>query len=251
LIWGRLRAGAEDGDLTDEGDDPLLREFANIDAILDRSQRLIDRLADGSAAEPSGRSSPLVGDLLIRDPDWDEQDRLSQWHLVVKRVESLPPALAAALLYDVWETLEPMQRQHWLGSQLVSAYLRSRGKVTSHLVGFNVGLKAIPREKRRAQSRSTRLLASLDAMSATADAGMKEIARLSQARKQMERRLRGRRSSSSLPTVIELILSRPIVSAAMVAKAAKVTPRGALNLVADLGVREMTGRGRYRGWGVL
>lgn len=67
----------------------------------------------------------------------------------------------------------------------------------------------------------------------------------------MERRLRNRRSSSSLPLIIDLVLSKPIVSVAMVAKAAKVTPRGALNLIGELSVREMTGRGRYRGWGVL
>lgn len=31
----------------------------------------------------------------------------------------------------------------------------------------------------------------------------------------------------------------------MIAKAARVTPRGALNLIAELGVREVMGRGRY------
>jgi hypothetical protein len=31
----------------------------------------------------------------------------------------------------------------------------------------------------------------------------------------------------------------------------KVTTRGALNLVAELGLREITGRGRYRAWGIL
>jgi hypothetical protein len=67
----------------------------------------------------------------------------------------------------------------------------------------------------------------------------------------MERRLKDRRSNSSLPGVIEIVLSRPIVSANMVARHVGVTSRGALNLVAELGVREMTGRGRYRGWGVL
>jgi hypothetical protein len=37
----------------------------------------------------------------------------------------------------------------------------------------------------------------------------------------------------------------------MIARHAGVTSRGALNLVTELGLREMTGRGRYRGWGVL
>lgn len=54
-----------------------------------------------------------------------------------------------------------------------------------------------------------------------------------------------RRSLSSLPGVL-LVLSRPMVSAAMIAKAAEVTPRGALNLVAKLGVRKM--RGEWISW---
>nr|WP_309402199.1 RHE_PE00001 family protein [Aminobacter niigataensis]WMD00139.1 RHE_PE00001 family protein [Aminobacter niigataensis] len=188
---------------------------------------------------------------MIRDPDWDEADRLSQWRSVQMAVEGMPPALAAALLFDAWETLEPVQRQHWLGGVQVSAYLRFRGKVTSHLPAFNVGLKAISGDRRRARERTTRLVAFLDAMSMTADVGMRELVRLQQARVQMERKLNGRRTSSSLPTVIDLILSRPMVSAGMVAKAAKVTQRGALDLIAAAGAREMTGRGRYRAWGVL
>jgi len=51
--------------------------------------------------------------------------------------------------------------------------------------------------------------------------------------------------------VVDLLFSRPIVSAGMIAEAVKVTPRGALSLIGELGVREMTGRGRYRAWGVL
>lgn len=232
-------------------DDPLSAEFADIDAILERSQRLLDRMADGAPAPYPERKPLVVGDLLIRDPEWDEGDRLIQWRQVMKSVGGLPATLSAVILYDAWESLEPMQNQHWLGGHLASAYLRACGKVASHVPAFHVGLKAVPREQRRARQRDTRLLAFLDAMSATAEAGMKEISRLSQAREQMERQLRGRRSSSSLPAAIELILSRPIVSTPMIAKAAKVTPRAALNLVADLGTREITGRGRYRAWGII
>jgi len=216
----------EPGDLRlmDESD-PLARELANVDALLEQSQRLLDKVA---GAKHVGRQELVVGDLVVRDPDWDEEDRLTQWKHVLRDASDLPPTLGAALIWDAWESLEPMQRQHWLGSQLVSACLRARGKVASHLFGFNVGLKTIPRERRRSTNRLTRLLAFLDAMSASAESGMKEIARLAQAREQMARRLNGRRSSSSLPTVIELVLSRPIVSAPMIAKTAKVTQRGAL-----------------------
>ncbi|MGE3363569.1 MAG: RHE_PE00001 family protein [Rhizobiaceae bacterium] len=229
-------------------DDPLAQELANVDALLEQSQRLIDQVSTGKGPD---RSALVVGNLVVRDSDWDEADRLTQWKRVLQEVAELPPSLAVALIWEAWESLEPMQRQHWLGSQFVSAYLRARGKVASHLFGFNVGLKAVPRERRRSANRLTRILAFLDAMSASAESGMKELSRLAQAREQMTRRLNGRRSSSSLPTTIELVLSRPIVSAPMVAKAARITQRGALNLIGELGVREVTGRGRYRAWGVL
>ena len=229
-------------------DDPLAKELANVDALLEQSQQLIDRV---SASKSASRSPLVVGDLVVRESDWDEADRLTQWKRILQEVADLPPTLGAALVWDAWESLDPLQRQHWLGSQFVSAYLRARGKVGSHLFGFNVGLKAVPRERRRSLNRLTRILAFLDAISASAESGMKEIARLAQAREQMSRRLNGRRSSSRLPTTIELVLSRPIVSAPMIAKAARVTQRGALNLIGELGVREITGRGRYRAWGII
>lgn len=229
-------------------DDPLAQELANVDALLEQSQRLIDRV---SARKGAGRSAVVVGDLVVRDSDWDEADRLTQWKRVLAEVADLPPTLAAALIWEAWESLEPMQRLHWLGGQFVSAYLRARGKVASHLFAFHVGLKAVPRARRRSANRLTRILAFLEALSASAETGMKEISRLAQAREQMTRRLTGRRSSSSLPTTIELVLSRPIVSAPMIAKTAKVTQRAALNLIGELGVREVTGRGRYRAWGII
>ena len=229
-------------------DNPLARELANMDAILEQSQRLLDRVSE---AKKGSRQELVVGDLIVRDPGWDEEDRLEQWKGVLRDTDNLPPTLGAALIWDAWESLEPMQRQHWLGALLVSAHLRARGKVGSHLFAFNVGLKVVPRERRRSHNRMTRLLAFLDAMSAAAEVGTKEIARLAQAREQMMRRLNGRRSSSSLPAAIDLALSRPIVSASMIAKSAKVTQRGALNLLGELGVRELTGRGRYRAWGII
>jgi len=88
-------------------------------------------------------------------------------------------------------------------------------------------------------------------MRESAVTGLKEIDRLSLARTQMELRFRGRRSNSSLPQLADFILSRPMVSAAMVARELSVTQRGALNLINEIGTREITGRGRYRAWGIL
>ncbi|MDE1990990.1 MAG: DUF1612 and helix-turn-helix domain-containing protein [Rhizobiaceae bacterium] len=230
----------------DDDDDDFSMDFAEIDAVIARSGEALS----GKMPEPKVESvdDPLG---LIRDEDWDESERLDNWRAVIRQADLLPPALGAAVLFDAWERIEPLRRQHWLGGLLVSAYLRGRGKVTSHLFSLNTGLKSVRHERRRAPDRTTRLIAFLEAMTLSSEAGLKELDRLSLAKLQMERRLKDRRSNSSLPGVIEIVLSRPIVSAKMVARHVGVTQRGALNLVGELGVREMTGRGRYRGWGVL
>ncbi|KAA6485337.1 DUF1612 and helix-turn-helix domain-containing protein [Agrobacterium rhizogenes] len=230
----------------DEDEDDFGVDFAEIDAVIARSDQVLN--GEIPDARPETVDDPLG---LVHDEDWDEGERLESWRAVIRQADLLPPALGAAVLFDAWERIEPLRRQHWLGSLLVSAYLRSRGKVASHLLCLNVGLKSVRHERRRAPDRTTRLMAFLEAMTLSADAGLKELDRLSLAKLQMERRLKDRRSNSSLPGVIEIVLSRPIVSAKMIARHAGVTSRGALNLVAELGVREMTGRGRYRGWGVL
>ncbi|MGV1758713.1 RHE_PE00001 family protein [Rhizobium sp. A22-96] len=230
----------------EEEEDDFGVDFAEIDAILARS----DKILNGGVPEskPETIHDPLA---LVLDVDWDENERLESWRAVIREADMLPPVLGAAVLFDAWERIEPLRRQHWLGGLLVSAYLRSRGKITSHLFCLNIGLKAVRHDRRRSSDRITRLLAFLEAMALSADSGLKELDRLSLAKLQMELRLKDRRSNSSLPEVIDIVLSRPIVSAKMIARHVGVTPRGALNLVSELGLREMTGRGRYRGWGVL
>lgn len=233
----------------EDEDDAFSRELAAIDAVLAHSEEV---LKQGSSRAPETKSMADRDPLgLVHDDEWDEGERLREWRALIDDADQLPPVLGAAILYDAWERMEPLRRQHWLGSLLTATYLRARGKVTSHLFSINLGLKSIRHERRRSGDRTIRLTAFLEAMSEAAELGLKELDRLSLAKTQMERRLKDRRSNSSLPETIELILSRPIVSAGMVAHHVGITPRGALNLVSDLGIREMTGRGRYRGWGVL
>jgi len=244
---------SEPGDEDDEA--PLAAEIAELDALLARSQRLLDRHAGKGVvdelpeASPSPRDEDPLG--LFGDDEWNEEERLQEWRGLIPLADELPPSLTAAILFDAWERIEPLRRQHWLGGLLIASSLRARGKVTSHLFSFNTGLKQIRHERRRSRDRITRLQAFLDAMRESAVTGLKEIDRLSLARTQMELRFRGRRSNSSLPQLADFILSRPMVSAAMVARELSVTQRGALNLINEIGTREITGRGRYRAWGIL
>ncbi len=237
---------------TDEGEALLSMELAEIDAVLARSQRLLDtHLGRGSKVEERPKETPADPLGLFGDDEWDEAQRLSDWRAVIPLAEELPAALGAAILFEAWERTEPLRRQHWLGGLLVSSYLRSRGKVTSHLFSFYAGLKVIRHERRRSRDRATRLLAFLEAMRESAAAGLKDMDRLSLARTQMELRFRDRRSNSSLPQLAEFVLSRPMVSSTMVARQLRVTGRGALNLLNEIGIREITGRGRYRAWGII
>ena len=80
---------------------------------------------------------------------------------------------------------------------------------------------------------------------------MKEHDRLVLARKMFERNLSGRRASSKLPELVDLVMAKPLVSAGMVAETLGVTQQAAWRIVVELGLREMTGRGRFRTWGVM
>ncbi|EKS26834.1 RHE_PE00001 family protein [Afipia felis] len=226
-------------------DDRMADIFAAVDAAIAQADRtLAGETTDRRPKRPE--RDPLVYDL-----DWDEDERLDAWRAVVDQTRNLPPALATAIAADAWHALEPLQHAPWLGRLLAAALLRARGKARSHLPCLHDGLKAIPRERRRPRDAASRLAVQLEAIAAAAEAGLKDHDRWQTARTLLARKLDGRRSTSRLPALIDYVLTRPIVSAAMIAKELKITPRAAQNLVAELGLREATGRGRYRAWGIL
>lgn len=226
--------------------DPLADELAAIDAVLARSEAMLSD-AIQPRSKPDRDRDPLVYDL-----DWDEDQRLEEWRGVLIQTADLPPILGAVLLLDAWNSIEVLQHAPWLGRLLAGAKLREAGLATGvHLAAFNVGLKAVPRERRASRDRATRLLAFLSGIPAAAEAGLREHDRLVLARTMMERRLVGRRQSSKLPELVELVLSRPMISTGMAAKALGVTPRAALRIVEELNLRELTGRGRFRAWGIV
>ncbi len=239
---GRLDARDRNDPGDDRSVDGLDAEFAEIDALLARSQAALD----GAVLSPRR----LTRDAAIYDEDWDEEARLADWRMTVKETETLPPVLRAALLLDAWNTLEVLQHSPWLGRLLVAAMLRESGATSAHLPAINLGLRDIRWERRRAHDRKTRLIACLEAIELAGRLGLKEHDRMMSARAQLERKLVGRRSNSKLPQLIDLVLSRPLVSAGMIANTLKVTQQGAVGLADELGLREMTGRGRYRAWGI-
>jgi hypothetical protein len=224
-----------------ETDPHLAAAFAAVDAANAKAERT---LVDQDHRQPER-------DPLVYDPDWDEDARIEDWQRVVDRTRTLPPALAAAITADAWDRIEPLQHMPWLGRLLASAVLRARGKTRWHLSCLHAGLKTIPRERRRSSDPASRLLIQLEAITAAAEAGLKDHDRWLNQRTLLARKLEGRRSTSKLPALLDYMLSRPIASAGMIAKELGITPRAAQDLVAELGLREATGRRRYRAWGIL
>jgi hypothetical protein len=231
-----------DGPLGVIATDPhLAAAFAAVDVAISKADRAL-------AGETNRRPDR---DPLVYDPDWDEDARLGDWRAVVEQTRTLPPALAAAIAADAWDRIEPLQHTPWLGRLLPAALLRERGKTRWHLSCLHVGLKTIPRERRRSSDPASWLLIQFEAMTAAAGTGLKDHDRWLTARTLLARKLNGRRSTSRLPALLDYVLTRPLVSAGMIAEELKITPRAAQDLVAELGLREATGRGRYRAWGIL
>ena len=227
-------------------DDPSVDEFAAIDAVLARSTALLDQ-----AAKPTAPRSSQERDPLLYEADWDEDERLAEWLEVMRLTQDMPPIIRGVILLDSWHKLQVLQHKTELGRQLVASFLRREWVTKAHLPALSTGLKSVKIDRRRSPSRMTRLLAILEGIEIAGISGIKEHDRLLAARDQLERKTTNRRGHSRLPQLVDLVISRPVVSTALIASELDMTPQGALILTKELNLREMTGRGRYRAWGII
>jgi hypothetical protein len=223
--------------------DPWKAHLAEIDALLDRTSQVLA----GETLLLRSRSH------LVYDPDQDEAEAEDLWLDVVKRTSPWPAVAAAAVAWNAWLDLNLYTRLPWLGLIMAAAILRARG-LTSHLLPLAAGFKQSkfrPQGREEAREKLEGFCIVLEEALAIAH---KDLDRLILARELMNRVTAQCRSNSKLPELVELFLSRPLVTVPLGAKMLKVTPKAIDLMLIQLGgalPRELTGRSRYRAWGIV
>lgn len=163
-----------------------------------------------------------------------------------------PLLLQAAAALEAWTLIAPLPRYAYVGPVLVGQWLRSRKRVSSHVLGLIGGLRVQSRGGRQPSEVDTvgRLTWRLKAIASAAEQGLEELRRLDLARQVAERVIGTRRAHSHLRGVLDLLLERPIVTASLIAERLAITPQSARRLLGELGagVREISGRSRFRAW---
>ncbi|WP_376989442.1 RHE_PE00001 family protein [Bosea sp. R86505] len=252
--WDRIDVEEDDDDHADE-DDLVRKEeddhgdpaFAEIDALLARTRKKLDAWNDLSSDE--GRKN-----LILRDPGYDAAGRLSRWQAILEEGRGLPATLAAALALDAWLWLEPSDRAGELGFALAATLLRQRGLATAHLPALGLGLRRGKFRWSPHLAFSLRVKGLLDAFTEAAAFGQADLDRLSLARTVMLRRCENRRGNSKLGELVDLFVASPLVTVQLAAARLQVTPQAVEAMLKGLGgslPRELTGRKRYRAWGIL
>lgn len=178
---------------------------------------------------------------------------IQEWFAFMDGLPAAAPAvLRATALVEAWWVIDPLPRQRYLGGVLAGLWLTGQRRVTSHVVGLEVGLRTLPR--RGAEFRGgdvvRRLGFWLAVIAQSAEDGLQELKRLELARQVMAQQAAGRRAHARVADVMELLLELPVVTAPLIAQRLGITQQSARRSLEDLGsvVIEISGRSRFRAW---
>jgi len=238
---------ADDTGVEDEPDLATDPAFAEIDTLLARTRKKLDSWNDFSS--DAGRKN-----LTLRDPGYDAAGRCERWLAILEEGRGLPAVLAAALALDAWLWVEPSERAGELGFALAATVLRQRGLAQAHLPTLGLGLRRGRFRWSPHQALRVRIAGLLGAFAEAAAFGQGELDRLGLARILMLRKCEGRRGNSKLAELVDLFVSSPLVTVQLAAARMQVTPQAVEAMLKQLGPslpRELTGRKRYRAWGIM
>ena len=220
-------------------------DLAAIDALLARTGRLLGTFEGPPPETPS---------LRLRDPDYGASTRLMAWLDALRAAEDAPAVLATALALDAWLALEPAERGGEVGFALAATILRQRDIAAHHLPALGLGYRKGRFRWSPHQGQEVRLAGLIEAMQGSARLADRDLKRLNLAREVMGRRCEGRRGNSRLKELVDLFMASPLVTVQMATEKLKVTQQAVEVMLKELGPslpRELTGRKRYRAWGIV
>ena len=236
----------EEGEALDQGRSRAATgDLAAIDALLARTGRLI-----GAFERPPPETAPLR----LRDPDYGASSRLMAWLDALKAAEDAPAVLATAIALDAWLILEPAERGGEVGFALAATILRQRDIAAHHLPALGLGYRKGRFRWSPHQAQAVRLAGLIEAIHDSAQLADSHLKRLTLAREVMARRCEGRRGNSKLPQLVDLFMAAPLVTVQLATEKLKVTQQAVEVMLRELGPslpRELTGRKRYRAWGIV
>jgi hypothetical protein len=173
--------------------DPWKAYFAEIDALLDRTTRVIA----GETPLPKSRSH------LVYDPDQDEAEAEDLWLDFVKRTSHWPAIAAAAVAWNAWLDLNLYTRLPWLGLTMAASILRARG-VTSRLLPLAAGFKKSKFRPQGREGAKEKLDGFCSVIEEALEIANKDLERLILARELMATVTSRTRSNSKLPELVDL-----------------------------------------------
>jgi hypothetical protein len=131
---------------------------------------------------------------------------------------------------------------------MAAAILRARG-LTSHLLPLAAGFKQSKFRPQGREGAREKLEGFCQMLEEALSLAHKDLDRLILARELMSRVTRECRSNSKLPELVELFLSRPLVTGPLAAKLLKVTPKAVDLMLAQLGGVLLGSGGLVRAYG--
>ncbi len=189
----------------------------------------------------------------LGDVEWDEDERADRWRKLLAGLPAIPSMLQAAIPWDAWQQIEPLHAGAWRSAIMANAVMREGGLTPHHQFALGVGAR---KSRYRYDDRAPleqRIAGFLDWVTQGAVAGQAELMRLSLAQQVLGRVAQSKHVDSRLPALIDLVLSRPLISAEIAQRELKLTSTGFRRLREQLGtsVKELSGRSRYQVWGIL
>jgi hypothetical protein len=181
-----------------------------------------------------------------------DESRRDHWRRIMRATTSMPPLAAAAVVWDAWLTLQPETNAAWRAPLLAALVLKARGLTTEFLVPIDAGRRLAAYRHDVRQSVDDRFAGFLSWVDAgTAMAG-KELDKVVLAGVLLRHKIKDRRKSSRLPALVNLFLSRPLVSVPIAAKALGCSHQAVEQMLPLLGslIEEVTERQRFRAWTV-